>query len=236
MIEINLLPGRKVAKARFSLSSLDVGAAIANLRASVRDPWLAAAIVAWILFLGVGGGLFLITRAQLSSVETRLEAVRSEKRRFDVLIAQKREQERIRDALITELAAIQAIDADRYVWPHVLDQVVKALPPYTWLTNVSTTAPTIPAGGQGAIPGQADTLGYTAPVHVAIAGRTVDIQAYTTFLRQLAASPWFTDVTPQQSNTVIEFDRPVTAFNVTLRFQQADSVYLRTVPLIQSVR
>jgi hypothetical protein len=28
----------------------------------------------------------------------------------------------------------------------------------------------------------------------------------------------------------------VTAFNVTLRYRQADSVYLKTVPLIQSVR
>jgi Tfp pilus assembly protein PilN len=73
-------------------------------------------------------------------------------------------------------------------------------------------------------------------VQVAITGRTVDIQAYTTFLRQLAQSPWFTDVTPQQSTTVIEADRPVTAFNVTLRYRQADSVYLKTVPLIQSVR
>jgi hypothetical protein len=43
-------------------------------------------------------------------------------------------------------------------------------------------------------------------------------------------------VTPQQSSTVIEADRPVTAFNVTLRYRQADSVYLKTVPLIQSVR
>lgn len=236
MIEINLLPGRKVTKARFSLASLNVGAALANLRASVRDPWLAGAIIAWVVFLAGGGGLFLITRARLGSAEERLEAVRSEKRRFDVVIAQKRQAERMRDSLARELGVIQAIDADRYVWPHVLDQVAKALPPYTWLSNVSTTAPTIPAGGQGAVPTPEDSVGVTVPVNVSIAGRTVDIQAYTTFLRQLAASPWFTDVTPQQSNTVIEFDRPVTAFNITLRFRQADSVYLRTEPLIQSVR
>jgi len=73
-------------------------------------------------------------------------------------------------------------------------------------------------------------------VAISIDGRTVDIQAYTTFLRQLANSPWFTDVQPQQSNTVVESDRPVTAFNVTLRYRLADSVYLRTVPLVQSVR
>ena len=71
---------------------------------------------------------------------------------------------------------------------------------------------------------------------VGIEGRTVDIQAYTTFLRQLANSPWFTDVQALQSNTVVEADRPVTAFAVTVRYRVADSVYLRTVPLAQSVR
>jgi Tfp pilus assembly protein PilN len=73
-------------------------------------------------------------------------------------------------------------------------------------------------------------------VRVSIDGRTVDIQAYTTFLRQLAASPWFTDVTPASSQVVIEADRPVTSFNVTVRYRVADSVYIRTVPLVQAVR
>lgn len=236
MIEINLLPGKKVARAGFSFAKLDVGAALANLRASVKDPWLAAAIIAWIAFLAGGGGLFLMTRASLSAAEEQLETVRSEKRRFDVVIAQKRQAERMRDSLQNELNVITSIDADRYVWPHVLDQVSKALPPYTWLTNVATTAPVIPPGGAAPPPDAVDTLGASPPVNISISGRTVDIQAYTTFLRQLAASPWFADVTPQQSNTVIEADRPVTAFNVTLRFRQADSVYLRTEPLIQSVR
>jgi len=64
----------------------------------------------------------------------------------------------------------------------------------------------------------------------------VDIQAYTTFLRQLAASPWFTDVTPASSQTVIEADRPVTSFTVNVSYRVADSVYIRTIPLVQSVR
>src|SRR5438093_497092 len=73
-------------------------------------------------------------------------------------------------------------------------------------------------------------------VRVRITGSTVDIQAYTTFLRQLAASPWLADVTPATTSTVIEADRPVTAFNVAVRYRVADSVYIRTVPLIQSAR
>ena len=235
MIEINLLPGRKIAKAGFSFAKLDFRSAMANLRTSVRDPWLAAAIGAWVVLVAGGGGMFLVTRTQLAVVEERLEAVRAEKRRFDVVIAQKRQAERMRDSLARELGVIQAIDADRYVWPHVLDQIVKALPPYTWLTDVGTTAP-LPAVTATPVPVPGDTLGLPVVVQVAIAGRTVDIQAYTTFLRQLAQSPWFAEVTPQQSSTVIELDRPVTAFNVTLQYRQADSVYLKSVPLIQSVR
>ena len=93
----------------------------------------------------------------------------------------------------------------------------------------------------GAQPGQPQVVVSTdstgAPlVRVSIDGRTVDIQAYTTFLRQLAASPWFTDVMPAASQVVIEADRPVTSFNVTLRYRVADSVYIRTVPLVQAVR
>jgi hypothetical protein len=74
------------------------------------------------------------------------------------------------------------------------------------------------------------------PVVVWIMGSTVDIQAYTTFLRQLTASPWLTDVTPATTSTIIEADRPVTAFNVSVRFRVADSVYIRTVPLTQAAR
>jgi len=67
-------------------------------------------------------------------------------------------------------------------------------------------------------------------------GRTVDIQAYTRFLRNLEASPWITDVTPVSAQTVVEQERAVTAFTIRARYKQADSAYVRTVPLSQSVR
>jgi len=156
------------------------------------------------------------------------------------VIAQKRQAEKVRDSLLYEIHVIRNIDADRYIWPHVLDQATKALPPYTWITGIqSVSAMVAPAPGQPAANGpvtvERDSTGRPS-VKVAIAGRTVDIQAYTTFLRQLAASPWFTDVTPAASQTVIEADRPVTAFTVTVSYKIADSVYIRTVPLVQSVR
>ncbi|HMG18362.1 MAG TPA: PilN domain-containing protein [Gemmatimonadales bacterium] len=235
MIEINLLPGKKKAAkgAGMKLSMPDFRGIIAQ----VKDPWLIGAVVAWVIVGGGGALLFITDRARLASAEARLEAVRTEKRRYDIVIAQKRQAEKVRDSLLYEINVIRDIDADRYIWPHVLDQATKALPPYTWITRVQGVGNLVAAPGQ---PGQGvsvqeDSTGVST-VRVSIDGRTVDIQAYTTFLRQLAASPWFTDVTAASSQTVIEADRPVTAFNVTVRYRIADSVYIRTVPLVQALR
>jgi Tfp pilus assembly protein PilN len=239
MIEINLLPGKKKAAkgAGMKLAMPDFKAIIAQ----VKDPWLIGAVFAWVIVGGGGALLFITDRARSARAEARLEAVKTEKRRYDIVIAQKRQAEKVRDSLLYEINVIRQIDADRYVWPHVLDQATKALPPYTWITRVGSVATGIqPGTGQAGGPppstGAPDDSGAVPAVRVQIDGRTVDIQAYTTFLRQLAASPWFTDVTPASSQTVIENDRPVTAFQVTVRYRIADSVYIRTVPLVQSVR
>jgi len=207
--------------------------------AQVKDPWLLGAIAAWVVVGGGGALLFITDRARLAAAETRLENVRVEKRRYDIVIAQKRQAEKVRDSLLYEITVIRQIDADRYIWPHVLDQATKALPPYTWITEVRTASSIVaPGAGQpnnGPVTVDRDSSGAPS-VAIAIQGRTVDIQAYTTFLRQLAASPWFTDVTPASSQTVIEADRPVTSFTVTVHYRIADSVYIRTIPLVQSVR
>jgi Tfp pilus assembly protein PilN len=237
MIEINLLPGKKKAAkgAGMKLALPD----FKGLIAQVKDPWLIGAIVAWVIVGGGGAALFITERARLAANEARLENVKTEKRRYDIVIAQKRQAEKVRDSLLFQINVIHDIDADRYIWPHVLDQATKALPPYTWITHMQSSTGVVAAGpGQpnnGPVAVEEDSNGVSN-VRVSIDGRTVDIQAYTTFLRQLAASPWFTEVTPASSQTVIEADRPVTAFNVTVRYRIADSVYIRTIPLVQAVR
>jgi Tfp pilus assembly protein PilN len=238
MIEINLLPGKKRkapgggAGFKFALPDFR------GLLASIKNPWLLAASAMSLVVVG-GGLLWFITQStRLRVAENRRTEVQAEKRRFDAVIAQKRQSERIRDSLVKEINVIRGIDGDRYIWPHVLDQLTKALPPYTWLTGVSPAASGTTVGQPATQPGGATGADSTGQpqVRIWITGSTVDIQAYTTFLRQLAASPWLTDVTPATTSTIIEADRPVTAFNVAVRFRVADSVYIRTVPLTQSAR
>lgn len=230
MIEINLLPGqkRKAAGGR-RLRLPDVRSVLAN----VTDPWLLAAIAAAVIAGGGNAVLYGVNKARAARLDSVLRGVRTEQRRFAAVVAQKRSAERVRDSLAAEMAIIRGIDADRYIWPHILDEVTKALPAYTWITNIAavTPPPQIAPAPAATTPDSTGT-----ELGVSIDGRTVDIEAYTTFLRQLAASPWLRDIVPTRAATVIEQDRPVTEFNITARYRAADSLYIRTVPLVQSVR
>jgi Tfp pilus assembly protein PilN len=128
------------------------------------------------------------------------------------------------------------VDGDRYTWPHLLDEITKALPAYTWLVDIAhTPPPPPPPRPAGAV---ADTTQPPArpPVAFQINGRTIDIQAYTRFLRQLEASPWIVDVTPVSAQTVVEKERAITAFTIRASYMRADSAYIRTAPYSQSVR
>src|SRR5207247_2517647 len=126
MIEINLIPGKKKAAkgAGFQLALPD----FKGLIAQVKDPFLIGAIAAWVVVGGGGALLFITDRARLAAAESRLENIRTEKRRYDIVIAQKRQAEKVRDSLLYQINVIRDIDADRYIWPHVLDQATKALP------------------------------------------------------------------------------------------------------------
>lgn len=243
MITINLRPGLK--RKRPGPSFAAVGERLSAISARVRDPLLLVAAASWIGMAAWVGWTFLGQARELAALEPRLEQTRSEHRRFKGFIAQKRKQELIRDSLFSQIGVIRAVDGDRYVWPHVLDEIAKALPAYTWLTEVAVqaaAAPPAPTPGSapaaGAAAAKADTLPPPPPppLQFQVTGRTVDLQAYTKFLRQLEASPWLANVSPISAQTVVENERPVTAFVVVAMYQPADSAYIRTVPLNQSVR
>jgi Tfp pilus assembly protein PilN len=247
MITVNLRPDLKRKRARKSFAiSLD---GVRGLGSKIKDPLLLVAVVAWVGVLGWLGFVFVGTARDLNALTPQLEQSRAENKRFKAFLVEKRHQEMVRDSLIAQIATIRSVDSDRYVWPHLLDEVTRALPPYTWLVDMgparvaSTTAPapgapSAPAAASAGSKAAADTTGPKAPppVQFEVNGRTVDIQAYTRFLRQLEASPWITDVMPVSAQTVVEKERPVTAFTIRATFRMADSAYIKTVPLSQSVR
>ena len=239
MITINLRPGLK-RKRSGRVTGAAVLEQLRGVGAKVKDPMLLLAAACWIAVLGYLGWSYVSTSRQLSTLQPQLEQARSEHRRFETFIHQKRRQEAIRDSLLAQIGVIRSVDGDRYVWPHILDEISKALPPYTWLVDIGLNgAPTgLPGVTAVATPAAGDTSSDSTAQRLTfqLTGRTVDIQAYTRFLRQLEASPWISDVTPVSAQTIVEHEHPVTAFVIRARFQRADSAYIRTVPLSQSVR
>jgi Tfp pilus assembly protein PilN len=251
MITVNLRPDLKRKRvARNPLQGITEG--LRGLGAKVKDPLPLMVMGSWVGVIGFFGFVMVSTSAQLGQLEPKLEQTRAENKRFRAFLTEKRHQEMIRDSLVAQIGVIRSVDGDRYVWSHVLDEVSKALPAYTWLTDMGAdgvtnrprnAAPPPPANTPAAkrAKAAADSAAAAAAasrgaVPFTINGRTVDIQAYTKFLRQLEASPWITDVTPVSAQTVVEKERPITAFSIKATFRDADSAYIRTVPLSQSVR
>jgi Tfp pilus assembly protein PilN len=225
-IEINLLGGpKKKRKAGAGIQMPDFG----ELFGQIKDPLLIGAVAAVIAAVAFVAIMFTAQQAQLASLEDEADRVRAESRRYSNLIAQKRHAERLRDSLVAELQAIREIDADRYTWPHLLEEVTKALPEYTWLVAVTGMT------GQTQALLEGDTT-VAPPVQVEVQGRTSEIASYTTFLRRLAASPWLTNVVEGPATTVVEDDKAIRAFSVTATFRSADSAFIRTVPVTESVR
>ena len=245
MITVNLRPNLKRKRAGSPFQGAMQG--VRGLGSKIKDPLLLVAVASWVGVLGWLGFVVLGTTRDLNALEPQLEVTRAEHRRFKAFLTEKRHKETIRDSLVAQIAVIRHVDGDRYVWSHVLDEVTKALPAYTWLIDVGTAvaatthvAPPAAASATPASQKAADSAANAPPapsvIQFEVNGRTVDIQAYTRFLRQLEASPWVTDVTPVSAQTVVEKERPITAFTIRATYKQADSAYIRTVPLSQSVR
>jgi Tfp pilus assembly protein PilN len=246
MITVNLRPDLKRKRARRPLQGMLES--VRGLGSKTKDPLLLVAVVAWVVVGGWLSFVYLGTARELNALEPQLEQSRAENKRFKAFLTEKRHQETIRDSLVAQIGTIRTVDGDRYVWPHLLDEVTRALPAYTWLVDIgpagARTTPGVPPAAPAptaATPAKADTgkAGAPAsvpPVQFELNGRTVDIQAYTRFLRQLEASPWIVDVLPVSAQTIVEKERPITAFTIRGTFRQADSAYIRTVPLSQSVR
>lgn len=225
MIEINLLPGPKRKKSSggpsLGISMDDFKAAFAK----VKDPLLVSAVGAWALGILIIAFFYVGDARRTAILVEDSTRVESEHRRFAALIAEKRKAEQLRDSLVKELAVIKTIDGERFVWPHILEEVGRSLPDYTWLVSIQP---------QGA--GTAAPDGTPAGVRFGVEGRTSDIQAYTRFLRQLTSSPWLTNIVAGPTNAVVEQNRPVTSFSLTAEFRHADSAYVRTAPVTQTIR
>jgi Tfp pilus assembly protein PilN len=240
MIEINLLPGaarkNKGRGTGFSLKAVTAGAA-----ARVRDPYLIGAIATVFVAVGAVGVMHLSQGRTTDALAAReLTAVR-DSTRFALVLGERRKAEAKRDSVMRQLTVIRSIDNDRYVWSHILDEVSRSLPPYTWLKAIAQTSQLVAPTPQPAAPAadtatRKDPERKTDPLRVRITGHTVDIQALTRFMKLLETSPFLMNVQLARSEMVLLDGREVTEFQLDAEYERPDRSVITMAPVSLSVR
>jgi Tfp pilus assembly protein PilN len=249
MIQINLLPGAGKKKAA-SGQALSLGALASALSGRLKDKFLIAAVVGVVASVGVVAVLYLGQTKQEAALTQRQEKAVRDSTRYANFLKDRYHAESVRDTLLRQVNIIKSIDGDRYVWPHIMDEVSRALPQYTWLTilgytgtpqgsnNVVVTPKAAPDNGKKSdkAPKRLDTSVPLDQIAVRIMGRTVDIEALTRFMRDLEASPFLGNVQLDHSELAIDQGKEVTQFQLTLAYTRPDTTVLHRVPLSLTVK
>lgn len=213
MIEINLLPGsvkrQKKKLPVFRASSIRRPSMPAMNRAGA---WLAGA---WLVGLGALAWLHFSSISEAKQLEADVSAAQ----RDSVRLARLRVLNDSLQRQITEVGArlqvLQEIDAGRYVWAHVLDEISRALPQYTWLISLQEVEPTTPGG----------------PPRIRIIGRTGNTFALARFMQDLEASPFLQLVTIISQSEVIEEEKSLYAFTIDTQYEEPPPDAIEMQPL-----
>jgi Tfp pilus assembly protein PilN len=230
MIEINLLPNARKKTRATTSAKFDFGATMGRLSERFKDPWLGVAIGGAAVGLALIGFMWFSQSRQVRTLTEREQVAVQDSARYAAVVAQMRAAEAQRDSIERQIAVITAIDGDRFVWPHILDEVSRALPTYTWLSSVAQANPTASVSPEAAL------AGTVPPINVRVIGVTVDVQALTIFMTQLEASPFLRNITIVGSEVAVTEGKQVTEFTLDMQYSKPDKSEIRTVPLSLAVR
>ncbi|MFV1988233.1 MAG: PilN domain-containing protein [Gemmatimonadota bacterium] len=213
MIEVNLLPeSQKKSRGR---SKRAAGGGGIGQAFKGRNPWNGALTVACVVIPAAAAVIWWGQRTEAASFEARLEVATADSARLADLrlvsdsLSERRTQIRDRVALVEEL------DRNRFVWPHLLDEISRALPPVAWLSSLRRISPLPNVGVQ-------------------IQGVAANPLAITEFVRNLEASDYVTDVRilGTQKQSLDDGELTVQAFTLSARFTEPVGGLARTEPII----
>ena len=249
MIQINLLPG---AKRRTSSSGgFSAKDMLGSVGDRVKDKYLLAAVASVVLAVALGALLFTTQASAASDLAERERNALQDSSRFATVLRARVTAETERDAVLRQLAVIQSIDDTRFMWSHILEEISRVIPQYTWLTSVAqTSAPPSAAAPDSevvALQRDATTPAGKArlekvrrekavavgrrPTQFRVIGHTVDIQALTRFMRDLESSPFIQNVNLARSDLVTSEGKEVTEFQLDAMSERPPTEAIRTVPL-----
>jgi Tfp pilus assembly protein PilN len=243
MIEINLIPAAGKKKRVSRATVVNVGAMVSGVSGRMRDRFLIGAVVALVVSVSTVGLLDVRQRNRAETLAERRDVAVADSVRYANILKERHRAESTRDSLLRQVNLLVSLDEDRYVWPHVMDEVSRALPQYTWITTLTFAG--VPQGNVVAASKvdtaakktkRVDTSISKDVITVRLQGRTVDLQAVTRFMRDLEASPFFTDVVLEKSEPVTDSGKEIAQFQLTFCYSRPDTLMLRRTLLSLSLR
>jgi len=212
LIEVNLLPGGKKRGPKGPGLSFK----LPTIEAVPKDPWILGSALLVLVAVAVSAYLYVTTDSRQEELTVSIEAAVADSARYFDLIQKNTALNARRDSIAQRVEIIQEIDQDRYVWPHVMDEVARALPDYTWLRELLQVSP-----GE--------------PMRFRIAGQAGNNFAVTQFMENLEASLFIRNVdlvsTEQELVTAGGINRIVNRFELEAEYERPPPELLEMVPL-----
>lgn len=215
LIEMNLLPGGRRAvggpKKRRKAPKLQLEGFGQIFKG---DPLVLLALVLLVGGLGWAGFTFVSQQSRMSELQSAIEKEQEDSVRFARIIATADSLQARQDTLQEKIEMIRGIDSDRFIWTHILDEVSRNLPDFTWLTGIQQTS------------------GAGADIQFRIEGMTGTTLALTRFMRDLEASPFIRGVRLVSVEQMQQGQKVVNNFVLLGGYEQPDSSVIDTEPIV----
>jgi Tfp pilus assembly protein PilN len=212
LIEVNLLPGGK----KRALRGPSLSFKLPTVEGVPRDPWILGSSLLVLLAVAGSAYLYWSTTGRHEELTVNIEEAVADSARYFDLIQQNNALNARRDSIAQRVSIIQEIDGDRYTWPHIMDEVARSLPDYTWLVELLQVS-------------------RGEPLRFRIVGQAGNNFAVTQFMENLEASPFIRDVdlvsTEQEVVTSGGINRIVNRFELEAEYERPPPELLETVPL-----
>lgn len=216
MIEINLLPGSVKRAPRRGLPRFGGGGGRSKGKLPEFDRLLVGSIAVAVLAIALVAWLHISTSARLNDLRADEEAAVRDSARYAVLRTQGDSLRAQLEAISARMEVIQNLDAGRYVWPHIMDEVSRTLPPYVWLVSMTST---LVDGGHP---------------RVSVEGRAGNLLAVSRYMRELESSPFLGGARLISSSQTTIDERTVYSFSLEVGYEEPPADVIETVPLFAS--
>jgi len=215
LIEVNLHPSGKGRASRGRGPSIS----FPTFENFSFDRWVFGSTVILIGAVVGAGYLYLGTTERKGDLEAEIEALEAQAANYADQISKNDSLFELQYSLDQRVGIILEIDEDRYVWAHILDEVARALPEYTWLTELIEVTD-------------------SDPLRFRIEGKSGNVFALTNFMENLEASLFIRDVALISQEQAVESvgltNRALSRFTLEARFERPPIEVLETVPLFDA--